>query len=57
MSETRAYKGWIIEQVFPSGYWRATNYSDGYSPLMADTLVMLKHFIKHTMGLPTRLIK
>ena len=45
----RTYKGWIIEKVFPSGYWNATNYSEGYRPLMADTLAGLKQSITETM--------
>jgi hypothetical protein len=48
-TKLRIYKNWLIERQFPSGYWLATNYGDGYSPLRADTLAGLKRFITETI--------
>lgn len=47
----RWYRGWLIDRVHPSGYWRATNYSEGYSPVVADTLAGLKLGVREAMGL------
>lgn len=43
MSAERRYRGWGIERVHPSGYWRA--YGPDL-PLMADTLAGLRALIR-----------
>lgn len=42
----RIYRGFLIEKQFPSGIWGASNYSEGYGFLRADTLEGIKRAIR-----------
>lgn len=42
----RIYRGFLIERQHPSGMWGASNYSEGYSFLRADTLDGIKRAIR-----------
>jgi hypothetical protein len=45
----REYKGWIISEPNHAGMWSASNYSEGYGTVSADTLLGLKQLITYTM--------
>lgn len=46
----REYKGWSIEPKNYAGMWSASNYSEGYGRVSADTLLGLKQIITHTIN-------
>lgn len=46
----RLYRGWLVEKQFPSGIWGASNYSDGYGFVRADTLDGIKRMIRQAIA-------
>lgn len=45
----KEYKGWLIWPKNYCGMWMATNYSDGYGQLAADTLEGIRDLITSTI--------
>lgn len=46
----RIYRGWLVERQFPSGYWGASNFSEGYGFIRADTLAGIKLQIREAIA-------
>jgi hypothetical protein len=49
----KPYRGWSVDRVPGSGYWRATNYSDGFSAVLADSRDGMRDMVRRAMGITT----